>query len=174
MEIYVTRHGESISNIDNLVCGHSDVNLTRKGINQAKSLAKVVDDLKIDKIITSPLIRAYDTAKMISNHSNIPLTVDNRLIEFNFGNYEGLQVNDQKFLRYRNQLSYKMPNGESVLEAAQRIYNLLDEVEKEDRKVLLVCHNAISRVINSYFTSVSNSEFYDYNLDNCELVKFTF
>lgn len=174
MQIYVARHGESTSNINNLVCGHSDVKLTQRGEHQAKLLAEEVSKLKIDRIISSPLNRAYQTARIVAEYNNLPLTSNDDLIEFNFGDYEGEQVDNYEFLKFRNHLGHKMPNGESILEASQRIYNFLDEIKNQNEQVLLVSHNAISRVINSYFNSVSNSNFYDFNLDNCELLRYTF
>lgn len=174
MKLYLARHGESTSNISNLVCGHSDVELTEQGIRQAEELARDIEKIRIDKIISSPLVRADMTAKIIANHNKIPHYVDERLLEFDFGTYEGRKVDDTDFLEFRNQLSHKMPEGESILEAAQRIYNLLDQIKADEKIVLLVCHNAISRVINSYFYSLSNIDFFQFNLDNCELVSYEY
>lgn len=174
MKLYLARHGESTSNTSNLVCGHSDVELTEKGIRQAKILAREIEELKVDKIISSPLVRADMTAKIIADYNKLPHYIDERLLEFDFGTYEGRKVDDNEFLEFRNQLSHKMPEGESVLEAAQRIYNLLDQIKEDDEVVLLVCHNAISRVINSYFYSLSNEDFFEFNLNNCELVSYEY
>lgn len=174
MKLYVARHGESTSNINNLVCGHSNVELTKQGLKQAEVLAEEIEGLEIDKIISSPLVRADKTAQIIAEYNHLPHSIDERLIEFDFGVYEGRQVDDKEFLEFRNQLSHKMPEGESVLEAAQRIYNLLDQIKESDEIVLLVCHNAISRVINSYFHSLSNKDFFEFNLNNCELVNYEY
>lgn len=174
MKLYLARHGESTSNINNLVCGHSDVELTEQGIRQAEVLALEIEKIRIDKIISSPLVRADMTAKIISDNINVPHYIDERLLEFDFGTYEGRKVDDTDFLEFRNHLAHKMPEGESILEAAQRIYNLLDKIKADEEIVLLVCHNAISRVINSYFHSLSNKDFFQFNLGNCELVSYEY
>lgn len=174
MKLYVARHGESTSNINHLVCGHSNVELTKQGVKQAEMLAEQIAGLEINRIISSPLMRADETAQIIAEYNDLSHTIDERLVEFDFGVYEGRKVDDQEFLEFRNQLSHKMPEGESILEAAQRIYNLLDQIKENDEIVLLVCHNAISRVINSYFNSLSNKEFFQFNLKNCELVGYEF
>lgn len=174
MNLYVTRHGESFSNIQNLVCGRKDVELTEEGHKQANLLAKKIQNYEIDQIITSPLKRAKWTAETISDYNDIPLFIDERLLEFDFGEFEGTKVDDEIFLNFRNQLAHKMPEGESILEAAQRIYNMLDEIKEENKTVLLVCHNGISRVINSYFHSLSDKEFFNFNINNCELICYSY
>ena len=57
---------------------------------------------------------------------------------------------------------------------AQRIYNLLDDLKQEDKIYLLVAHNGISRVVNSYFHNMSNEEYAAFGIKNCELVRYDF
>ena len=63
-----------------------------------------------------------------------------------------------------------------MLHLAQRIYNLIDDIMKEaDSKVyLLVAHNGISRVVNSYFFDMTNEEYAGFGIRNCELKKYEF
>ena len=65
--------------------------------------------------------------------------------------------------------------GETMLHLAQRIYNLLDEVKKDEEKTyLLVAHNGIARVIRSYFEDMTNEEYAAYGIRNCEILSFEF
>ena len=68
--------------------------------------------------------------------------------------------------------------GESTLRLAQRIYNLLDDIKKEAESegtvYLLVAHNGISRIIESYFHDMTNEEFAAFGIKNCELRKYEF
>ena len=57
---------------------------------------------------------------------------------------------------------------------AQRIYNLLDDLKQEDKIYLLVAHNGISRVVNSYFHNMSNEEYAAFGIKNCEIVRYDF
>ena len=59
MKFYVTRHGEAVWNVDNKICGRTDVELTEKGYAQAEELAERVKDYHIDLIISSPLPVSY-------------------------------------------------------------------------------------------------------------------
>ena len=63
MKLYVVRHGQTDYNIDNKVCGISNVELTDLGKQQAIKAREQLEDQKIDYIFASPLQRAYDTAK---------------------------------------------------------------------------------------------------------------
>ena len=61
-----------------------------------------------------------------------------------------------------------------MLHLAQRIYNLLDDLKQEDKTYLLVSHNGISRVVNSYFHNMSNEEYAAFGIKNCEIVRYDF
>ena len=66
--------------------------------------------------------------------------------------------------------------GESMLRLAQRIYNLLDEIKSQsDKKTyILVAHNGIARVVQSYFHDMTNEEFAAYGIKNCEIKRYDF
>ena len=66
--------------------------------------------------------------------------------------------------------------GESMLRLAQRIYNLLDEIkaQSDEKTYILVAHNGIARVVQSYFTDMTNEEFAAYGVKNCEVVRYDF
>ena len=68
MKLYVVRHGQTDYNIDNKVCGISNVELTDLGKQQAIKAREQLEDQKIDYIFASPLQRAYDTAKIINEN----------------------------------------------------------------------------------------------------------
>ena len=65
MTLYLTRHGETEWNVQNKICGITDVELTDKGRAQAKELGEKLRDYKIDLIVSSPLKRALETARMV-------------------------------------------------------------------------------------------------------------
>lgn len=79
-----------IWNAQNKVCGITDVDLTDKGREQAKALVFAVADKNINVIIFSPLKRAVETSRIVSDMYNIPIKIDERLIEQNYGIYEGV------------------------------------------------------------------------------------
>jgi probable phosphoglycerate mutase len=63
-----------------------------------------------------------------------------------------------------------------MLQLAQRIYNLMDEIkaESDTKTYILVAHNGISRVIQSYFYDMTNEEYAAFGVKNCEILKYEF
>mgnify|MGYP002801243846 CR=1 FL=1 len=62
MKLYVTRHGETAWNRENIVCGVTDIPLNETGMEQAKATAQKLRDTPLDRVIVSPLLRARQTA----------------------------------------------------------------------------------------------------------------
>ena len=89
--VYFTRHGQTFWNVEDKICGSTDIALTEYGQEQAIALGQKIleEGLQIDEILYSPLIRAADTARHISEITGIPATEEPRLKEQNFGKYEG-------------------------------------------------------------------------------------
>lgn len=171
MNIYVARHGQTTWNVENKVCGITDLELNEHGIEQAKKLAHTVAQNDIDIIITSPLKRAVMTSEIVSEVCNIPIAIDERLTEQNYGIYEGIDRNDPDFLNNKRNFAFKYPNGESMMQVAYRVYGLIDEIKTnyKNNNVLIVCHGGVSRIIHTYFTDVTNDEFFYYTHENAKL-----
>lgn len=169
--LYVARHGQTVWNVQNKVCGITDVELTEIGKEQAKVLAYEVQENSIDLIISSPLKRAVGTSSIISKICNIPFEVDERLIEQNYGVYEGVDREDKAFQNNKRCFAFKYPKGESMMQVAYRVYGLIDEIKNKhgDKNVLIISHGGVCRIINTYFRDMTNDEFFNYTLQNGKL-----
>ncbi len=176
--IYFARHGQTIWNVENKICGATDIALTELGHSQAIELGRIIKEegIPIDEILYSPLVRAADTARHISEMTGIPMREELRLKEQNFGKYESTARDGLEFQDAKMHFIDHYEGGESMLRLAQRIYNLLDELKKEadNKTYLLVAHNGIARVINSYFYDMSNEEYSRFGIKNCEIRKYDF
>ena len=177
--IYFVRHGESFWNVENKICGATYIALTENGHQQAIETGKEIQrqGIRFDEILCSPLSRAYETARHISEITGVPLRVDERLTEQNFGIFEATPRNGEEFQKQKREFVSRFGgNGESMLHLAQRIYNLLDELraESDEKTFMLVAHNGIARVVKSYFTPMSNEEYASYGVKNCQVVRFDF
>ena len=176
-ELFFVRHGESQWNVEDKICGATDSPLSEKGQAQAVETGNVIlkEGIRADLILYSPLQRAADTAKQISSITGIPAKEEPRLIEQNFGVWEGTSPRSSEAF-YRAKLGFinSYGSGESMFRVAQRIYNLLDELKNDDRTYMLVAHNGIARFIKSYFQDMSNEEFAAFGVKNCEVCRFTF
>ena len=96
---YFIRHGETIWNVENKICGATDIELTQRGHEQAIKTGEMISEQGItaDVILTSPLVRATETARHISEITGIPVEVEPRLIEQNFGRYESTPRDGAEF-----------------------------------------------------------------------------
>ena len=61
-----------------------------------------------------------------------------------------------------------------MMQMAQRIYNLLDELRREpgEKTYLLVAHNGIARIVQSYFADMTNKEFASFGIGNCQVLEY--
>lgn len=176
-KVYFTRHGQTIWNVENKICGATDIALTELGHQQAEELGRKIlaEGIQIDQILASPLVRAAETARHVSEVTGIPMRIEERLREQNFGRYESTPRNGEEFARAKENFINSFDGGETMLHLAQRIYNLLDDVKKDEEKTyLLVAHNGIARVIRSYFEDMTNEEYAAYGIRNCEILSFEF
>lgn len=175
--IYLVRHGQTETNVEGSVCGIIDSPLTEQGHNQAIEGGRKIAamNLHVDKILFSPLSRAADTAMHIAEATGFPAELEPRLREQAFGRWEGVQKNDPDFTLAKTQFADSYEGGESLLKTAQRIYNLLDELKADkEHTYLLVAHSGISRVVQTYFRSMTNEEFAHAVIGNCELIELEF
>lgn len=126
MPLLFVRHGESLWNVENKICGHTDIPLTKKGYRQAEEAAEqILKENKLpDIILASPLIRAYETARIISKKTGIPLRTEERLTEQNFGIYESAPRNSEEFHLAKMQFLNRFETGESMMQVSHRIYFL--------------------------------------------------
>ena len=103
--VYFVRHGQTVWNVENKICGATDIELTALGHEQAIETGKKILEKKIeaDVILYSPLVRAKDTALHISEITGIPAKEEMRLKEQNFGKYESTARDGAKFREAKKQ-----------------------------------------------------------------------
>lgn len=180
-KLYFVRHGETVWNVENKICGATDSPLTERGREQARETGRLLrqkleaGEIRIDEILTSPLSRARDTAEEISKMTGVPMRVEARLMEQNFGKWESTPRDGQDFRLAKENFIDSYDGGESMLRVAQRIYNLLDDLKGQPEKTyLLTAHNGISRFIESYFRDMTNAEFAGFGIRNAEVREYEF
>lgn len=149
--LYLLRHGESEWNILNKIQGQKDTNLTSKGILQAKQVAKSLANEKIDKIYSSDLKRAFDTAKIIGQSLGLEVNCLKELREINFGVWEGLTTNEvkEKYMKEHTVWMTKpheliIPNAEKLIDLQERLLGFINLLIKknENKNHLIVSHGA--------------------------------
>lgn len=156
-DVYFVRHGESTANRDKICAGHTDVELTELGIEQANQAGDelAAEKISIDIIISSPLQRALKTAYQIADkigYDKDKIVISNNAIERFRGDYEGQPssmqdgVTDEDYLRM---------GAESVDQLVHRAHALRDEIGRLGiQSVLVVSHNQFGCI----FVAISRNE----------------
>jgi broad specificity phosphatase PhoE len=145
MKVYMVRHGESTANRLGVFSGWSQVPLTDEGLREAKKLTHRFRNLHFDKIYSSDLLRAIQTAQA-AVPGCIPIQ-DSRLREINTGSLTGYfpaelgEKYGDSFWQNRKNRDYTAYGGESTADQQRRIASFLEDLSKTgDEKVLVFCH----------------------------------
>lgn len=181
MEIVFIRHGQTEVNKENRIQGAAvDAELNEVGRAYAKKAAANFNPSVFDVVYSSPMKRAVETAQIFTKGTQ-KLTLDKRLMEFNFGDWDGQKM-DEIAKKYpdildswgkinRDYVKY-VPNGESYDELAQRCISFLNEVEQKypDKKVLVVAHGRLIRMMVAHYIADDDLDKLD-TMANCALAK---
>ncbi|MDR2098496.1 MAG: histidine phosphatase family protein [Rickettsiales bacterium] len=165
--VYFVRHGETDWNRERRLQGRTDVPLNRTGIRQAEELAKIISNLKVGAIISSPLKRAAETAEIIAAQLAIPIEYNENLVERCFGvaeglvrkeiiaKYSSLLVMDGDFIDWNRTV---IPGGESPEVRHSRLSAALSEIFADSNRdnVLVVTHGDNVRYLMRVSTSTMN------------------
>ena len=143
------RHGESVGNVESRWQGQSDYPLTERGRAQAQALAKrwQEEKAKFDLVITSPLIRAKNTAEIVASALDVKVEADPLWMERNIGEIAGLTAAEVRQLSRPAFITPYDPIGGSgegdwvlFLRAGQALYSLL---RRPAGRYLIVSHGGL-------------------------------
>lgn len=173
MDIYLIRHGETDWNTVKRLQGSTDIPLNPYGIELAEKTAEGMKDLKIDKIYSSPLIRARKTAEIIKGDRSIDVVLEDALQEIDFGVYEGYiyheknyNVPDPEFMNFFDDTDhYKTPpKGESFQTLIGRtssfVRSVINDPANEGKTILIASHGAAIRAILCGLFDIPLSDFW--------------
>jgi len=116
--------------------GRLEIPLNRKGISQANRVARLLPNLEIHAIYSSPLKRALDTAQILLEQNKIPMKIEPELTEVDFGRWEGYQfddlVEDESYRRFqRSPLKSAVPGGETIGDVQKRGLKAIQRAQRE-------------------------------------------
>jgi alpha-ribazole phosphatase len=155
MNLYLVRHGQTESNSQGRYLGSFEDELSAQGINEIKKTKEFIKGLRFDKVFSSERKRAINSTKILADQE---IVCDYRLNERDFGIFENKtykEICDKYPLEQKvweeNWIDYKIPCGESVLEAYARVEEFMKFLEKGNyENCLVVTHGGIIRLIYSY------------------------
>ncbi|ALE72762.1 Phosphoglycerate mutase family [Pseudonocardia sp. Ae168_Ps1] len=153
--ITLLRHGQTEYNAGGRMQGHLDTRLTDEGRAQAAAAAPLLAGIPFDRIVTSDLSRAHDTATAVAGATGLPLSVDKRLRETHLGDWQGRTVAEIEaddpgaIAAWRSDPRWTPPGGESRVDVVNRSLPVVAELDAayaddpEERSVLLVAHGGM-------------------------------
>lgn len=151
VRLFLVRHGEVDANVELRYLGRRDDPLNPTGCSQADRLASAFSELTLDGILASPLRRTAETARAIAAACSLDVTTDDRLIELDFGSWEGMtraevldlgRATPELLASWEGDPSLRVPGGESLADVRDRVVELADELlaGRPGETLILVTH----------------------------------
>lgn len=175
---YIFRHGQTIWNAEGRPQGQHEypVPLTMDGREQAQKLAEKLQDKKIKPIISSDLLRAQQTGEIVAQALNVPVKLDRRLREVDYGILNGLYTIEREEVYPDFKKSYEdstipFPEGESLRQVALRLIEVIKDACRDYtyRTIGLSSHgHAITSLIEEVFG------YQVQRVENCDYVHITY
>lgn len=167
--LYLTRHGETVWNIEKRLQGWNNSPLTDEGIIQAENLSNRIKELNIDVIYSSTSERALKTAEILKKSRGIEIRLNEGLKEMGFGLWEGMiwdEIENSKeygpelYNLYNNPKKYKPFGGETLEEFHKRTHRAIKSIIEENRgkEVLVVTHGMTLKLIVAFFEQLEAQE----------------
>lgn len=186
MRVVLLRHGESEANVNKQFAGFLDTPLTERGRAQAEQAALYMGWYEFDRVLSSPLERAFETAQIATSINSVgssclpheSIEKYDTLKEMNFGKCEGLTY--QEILSQMPELIKQTnadyahalyPEGESLYTFYHRVvegYELLKQsFLQEEGNILLVSHSGVVRTILAHELGGGFEGYWHYKIENC-------
>jgi len=171
------RHGETDWNREGRVMGRNPVELNARGRAQVEATARLVQSLRPDLIVTSPLVRARQSAELMSaGLGGVEIIEEEAIAEVNYGRWEGMiyheLIEDPYYAEYRKApVENPTPGGETIPQVQARgVEAVTRALEKNpDRRVLFVSHGDIIRTVLCHYMGLELKFFNRLRIDNASI-----
>lgn len=180
--IGIMRHGKTDWNIVHKIQGRTDIPLNDEGINSAREARDKVLACNFDICYVSPLIRARQTAQIVTEGSGIECVVDDRLKELGFGDYEGMEgvygkPDHPLYKFFFDTEHYEATGGAESIECLMKRVesfcdDVLNELMEEGKNVLIVAHGALNAALITFLMKNPIKDFWAYGQSNCSIFKY--
>jgi probable phosphoglycerate mutase len=185
MTLYIIRHGETELNKQKRLQGQTDIPLNDYGRHLAKVTGQALADVRFDRVISSPLSRAMETARLVTGGREVVLTTDPRLQEISFGVYEGYcygkegyNVPDEGFINFFRtpEVFQAPPKGESIRDVLARTGAFWQELkntpEYEGETILISTHGCTLKALLANIKQTDIKDFWGGGVhENCAVTK---
>lgn len=177
MNLYLIRHGETDHNKGLIHQSVTDIALNETGLIQADQLGRRLKGYGIERIYSSHLKRARQTAEMINSYVKASIQIAGDLQEINMGEWEGadwsrIQRDYPEYYREWREHTWDMPypGGESGAEVDYRTRRVLTEIQETGlRDVAIVSHGGVIKIILSKVLGMGLEKRFRLEIGNCSL-----
>lgn len=175
--IHLVRHGQTSWNVERRIQGQTEASLTPIGIEQAREVAKQLQDVNFDRAYSSSSERARDTARYILEHHEVSLELRDDLREIFLGDWEGLLYADVKVSHpeqhqhfWEDPSRFALPGAESFHDLQARAVAAVESIirDNEGRTILIVSHGAFIKALLCHYENRHLSKFWQPpQMSNC-------
>jgi len=177
LRIFLVRHGQTPWTAEGRYQGATDIPLDGRGIRQAKAVARVLRSESPDRIYTSTLKRARETARWIARAAKLRPIADHRLNEIHFGEWEGMsfkqmaKTQDPVFRKWREGKLRRAPGGESISSLARRVGQFFKAITKCDTNetLVVVSHSGPTKMILLKALKAERSSIWSFRIEPASL-----
>ncbi len=179
MKVYFMRHGESEYNVNHLINQDPKIkiNLTEKGVEQAKGVAEKLKNEAFDIIFVSEFLRTQQTAEIVNKFHNSNIQIDKMLNEAQVG-FEGRPNTEYREAREKSGMDlfhFKIEGKESWQDVKNRMNDFLNYLKGQDYgNVLVVTHQWPVFIANDIINNLSDEESRKVNVEPCSFLEFEF
>jgi probable phosphoglycerate mutase len=175
VQLLIARHPETEANASGRFVGQGETRFTALGKRQARRLPRKIARFRPDAIWSSPLERARVVASRAQRIISVPLTVDARLTELDFGSAHGLtweEIADAGIaFNYRSAEAPVAPGGESRNQLLARVSAVVDEVAAIGGRHALVCHAGVMRAVLGHTLGLSGDALWLFSVHSAQLAE---
>ena len=173
LQIYFIRHGETAWSLSGQHTGQTDLPLTPHGEAMARQLAPTLTGIVFSLVLSSPRLRARTTCELAG--LNATAQVEPNLVEWDYGDYEGLRTTEIHKLRPDwNVWEDGCPGGEMPTDAGQRADRIIARLRDLTGKVALFSHGQFGRVLAARWIGLPVTQGQHFSIDPASLSILSF
>ena len=178
-QIIFLRHGQAKNNTERVLAGRTEgIPLTDTGIKQAEHAAKLLEDMNISAIYSSPIQRAKHTAEIAAKQNSLDVIIDDRLIELEMGKFTDMPYDEiftshgNVFMKfYDGDLEIAHNGVETFSEVKKRVLGIVEYVTEKhpDENIVLVTHMDPIKAMLSTIIDLSPANLFELIIANASL-----
>lgn len=173
LEIILVRHGQTDWNRDRRVMGARPIPLNTQGKREITQMAQLLSDVEFEIIYTSPLMRAFQTSRILSRGRSVKVEKVPEIQEIDYGEWVGRTFEDiskEKMFKtyYASPKEAQAPGGEKMTEVIKRGVSFIETLKKKhkDGRVVVVSHADVIKSILIHYMDLDLNDLHKFRVDN--------